>query len=761
MLHLQSRKPGQGQYANLKERELLPPKRLGWERQDLTAKRDFFPNASGRFPDWKAKSDGSIPCPPEEFGGCANGILKLKRSFKANWLAKLLKEAEVLIASCPFLDDDISIGHLMCSKSCSSLSGDDWSNLNMRRAAFRENDNDNLLYCPSAVNLGDDDMEHFQKHWIRGEPVIVRGAFEKATGLSWEPMVMWRALRERKIQKFKDEGSTVKAIDCFDWCEVEINIRQFFTGYMEGRMHKNGWPEMLKLKDWPSSSLFEERLPRHAAEFIAALPFHQYTDPKSGLLNLATKIPDYRPKPDLGPKTYIAYGFQEELGRGDSVTKLHCDISDAVNILTHTTEVKIADWQRDKVKELQKKYRDDDLQELYENCCKFTPKHAENLAIPSMHPGIREATCTEPVGSSAEIAKSIEEMEQGSILENKLTENPPLRRLNQKVLPPDTHHSEVLEPNPEEYSGNFLVNRRLEGEEHNLTEVLFAHENIPTETLIANNVEEFAVNDASGDGLLSHKSIDNDGIKLSGDHVSGMLEPVYFKCENVGGRRLLLEKKVDFEEIVQVIDQPDNQASCSLASMAVDNTAISRTISVNSSVADSRKQNVKDELKVESSSEGDHGSALWDIFRRQDAPKLIEYLQKHWKEFRHINNYPIHSVVHPLHDQTLYLNEYHKKRLKEEFDVEPWTFEQHLGEAVFIPAGCPHQVRNRKSCIKVALDFVSPENVGECARLTEEFRLLPEIHRAKEDKLEVKKMALFAASAALREAAELNSKLQN
>lgn len=36
-------------------------------------------------------------------------------------------------------------------------------------------------------------------------------------------------------------------------------------------------------------------------------------------------------------------------------------------------------------------------------------------------------------------------------------------------------------------------------------------------------------------------------------------------------------------------------------------------------------------------------------------------------------------------------------------DVEPWTFEQRLGEAVFIPAGCPHQVRNRQVkilCIK-------------------------------------------------------------
>lgn len=28
--------------------------------------------------------------------------------------------------------------------------------------------------------------------------------------------------------------------------------------------------------------------------------------------------------------------------------------------------------------------------------------------------------------------------------------------------------------------------------------------------------------------------------------------------------------------------------------------------------------------------------------------------------------------------------------------IEPWTFIQKLGEAVFIPAGCPHQVRNLK-----------------------------------------------------------------
>jgi lysine-specific demethylase 3 len=94
---------------------------------------------------------------------------------------------------------------------------------------------------------------------------------------------------------------------------------------------------MLQLKDWPPSELFEGRLARHSAEFISGLPFHEYTHPKYGNLNLLSKLPEYILKPDLGPKACIAYGMREELGWGDSVIKLHSNLFDVVSCSRHLT----------------------------------------------------------------------------------------------------------------------------------------------------------------------------------------------------------------------------------------------------------------------------------------------------------------------------------------------------------------------------------------------------------------------------------------
>ncbi|KAL3017908.1 hypothetical protein AAZX31_06G304700 [Glycine max] len=239
----------------------------------------------------------------------------------------------------------------------------DVSYSNMRKAASWEDLTDNYLFCSKAVDPQYKDLRHFQWHWEKGEPVIVSNVLECTSGLSWEPLVMWRALHHVTNTKH-GQHLAEKTIDCLDWTEGEINIHQLFTGYTNGRRDWLAWPQILKLKDWPPSNLFEEQLPRHCAEFISSLPFKEYTDPHKGSLNLAVKLPNGSLKPDLGPKTYIAYGFPQELGLGDSVTKLHCDMSDAVNVLTHIAEVKLDSDQLTVIEKLKQKHLEQEKREL-------------------------------------------------------------------------------------------------------------------------------------------------------------------------------------------------------------------------------------------------------------------------------------------------------------------------------------------------------------------------------------------------------------
>ncbi|RHN41007.1 hypothetical protein MtrunA17_Chr8g0361381 [Medicago truncatula] len=196
-------------------------------------------------------------------------------------------------------------------------------NIEKERILSCKNYND--IYRPMSSDLIEKKLFKFQKYWRNGEPVLISNVLKKRTGLSWEPMITWRALR---VNSSSSVSSNIQAI--LASCEVKIDTRQFFEGYKEGRRYINFWPEMLRLKDWPPYDEFENVLPRHCDEFIHCLPFQEYCDPRSGILNLATKLPPNVIKLDLGPKSYIAYGTKDELGRGDSVTKLHCDMADAV-----------------------------------------------------------------------------------------------------------------------------------------------------------------------------------------------------------------------------------------------------------------------------------------------------------------------------------------------------------------------------------------------------------------------------------------------
>ncbi|KAK9275007.1 hypothetical protein L1049_022264 [Liquidambar formosana] len=682
--------------------------------------------------EWKANENGSICCPSKNLGGCGHDVLELRHILPENFVSELVEKAEEM-AKTHKLEDMRGCPAKWCP--CFNSVGEiEVGNGKLRRAAFREDADDNYLFCLTNQEIQHGDLEHFQWHWSKAEPVIVSNVLESTSGLSWEPMVMWRAFRQITNTKHSQQLD-VKAIDCLDWCEVDINIHQFFKGYSEGRFDCSMWPIILKLKDWPPSTLFEERLPRHGAEFIHCLPFKEYTHPRSGFLNIAVKLPKNSLKPDMGPKTYIAYGVVQELGRGDSVTKLHCDMSDAVNVLTHTAEVNLTPQQLGGIEKLKQKHIAQDQKEIFGNGQTVDQGVETKHLSPSMQKSMLDSD------------------------DPQFSTNPTGEASSQCHVSTLNGSGSCSMPANDKQSSFGVDGQKGCATVEDLTDPVVRQDGFgglnEQVSLKGSKLEENQLSDSQAFGMEAGISC----IKLVTDRVHGSSLGVKEETKDVvtGEARL--------------VHLPDEISGVSVKAISSDNANMVESGHQNIAETSTKSEEAKvDEDKSREGggacaisgktlegSEPAEGGALWDIFRRQDVPKLQEYLRKHFREFRHIHCSPLQQVVHPIHDQTFYLTMEHKRKLKEEYGIEPWTFVQNLGDAVFIPAGCPHQVRNLKSCIKVALDFVSPENVGECIRLSEEFRVLPQNHRAKEDKLEVKKMTVYAIGEAVH---ELNSSLR-
>lgn len=125
--------------------------------------------------------------------------------------------------------------------------------------------------------------------------------------------------------------------------------------------------------------------------------------------------------------------------------------------------------------------------------------------------------------------------------------------------------------------------------------------------------------------------------------------------------------------------------------------------------------------------------AIWHIFPAHKTDVMRKVLNHVARE----KGKPLGVNDDPIHDQNWYIDEELRKKLSDE-GVVSYTIVQYEGDAVFIPAGAPHQVLNVLDCIKVALDFVAPENLSECLNLTEEFRVLSTRHENREDRLQVK-----------------------
>ena len=82
--------------------------------------------------------------------------------------------------------------------------------------------------------------------------------------------------------------------------------------------------------------------------------------------------------------------------------------------------------------------------------------------------------------------------------------------------------------------------------------------------------------------------------------------------------------------------------------------------------------------------DGEPGYAVWHIFAASDLPHLRQFLSEEGI-FKGIGD--------SVHSQTICMTPALLQRLFNKYGVRPYVVNQYVGDAVYIPAGCAHQVR--------------------------------------------------------------------
>lgn len=168
------------------------------------------------FPTWRVNNDGSITCGPHEAGGCGSSKLVLRRIFKINWIAKLVKSSEEMVNGCKV--HDLEDGCLSCGDG-RRLEFTGQRNLGLSKCSNSDGIGRNCVYSPVLEDLKYEGIIHFRKHWINAEPIIIRKAFEPSLSSSWDPLSIWRGIQEIMDEEM-DEDVIVKAVDCSSQSEV-------------------------------------------------------------------------------------------------------------------------------------------------------------------------------------------------------------------------------------------------------------------------------------------------------------------------------------------------------------------------------------------------------------------------------------------------------------------------------------------------------------------------------------------------------------
>ena len=76
------------------------------------------------------------------------------------------------------------------------------------------------------------------------------------------------------------------------------------------------------------------------------------------------------------------------------------------------------------------------------------------------------------------------------------------------------------------------------------------------------------------------------------------------------------------------------------------------------------------------------GAAVWDIFPAEATETIRQFLHESTNS----------GIDDPVLRQKFYISTPNLQKLREQYHIIPWRIYQNPGDAVFIPAGCAHQV---------------------------------------------------------------------
>ncbi|KAJ2813402.1 hypothetical protein H4S07_000714 [Coemansia furcata] len=132
-------------------------------------------------------------------------------------------------------------------------------------------------------------------------------------------------------------------------------------------------------------------------------------------------------------------------------------------------------------------------------------------------------------------------------------------------------------------------------------------------------------------------------------------------------------------------------------------------------------------------------AAVWDIYLPEAIGDLCRFIGEKVSMEYTADCSGLIAAKHgdPIHNQETYLTQLMRKEFSEWYGHKCYQIYQIPGDAVFVLAGCVHQVCNYASAIKIAMDFVSPEQVDHSCQLTEEFCQLSSKHLHNPDLLQL------------------------